>query len=70
MRPDAPAYTYTCVDRSPLVAPFCRHVVRWFVQWMPPAVPANQLTLASSACMWVMLGLVTTAADAAALAPW
>ncbi len=70
MLPEVPAYTYVCVDRSPLVGPFCRHVVRWFVWWMPPAVPANLLTLGSSACMWVMLGLATTAANATALAPW
>lgn len=70
MRRDVPSYTYRCVDRSPLVGPFCRHVVRWFVQWMPPAVPANLLTLGSSACMWVMIGLAALAAEAAALAPW
>lgn len=70
MRPDVPAYNYRCVDRSLLVDPFCRHVVRWFVQWMPRAVPANLLTLGSSACMWVMLALTATAADPAGLAPW
>jgi phosphatidylglycerophosphate synthase len=70
MVPDVPAYTYVCTDRSPLVGPFCRHFVRWFVQWMPPAVPANLLTLGSSACMWVMLGLAMMVTDAAAFAPW
>ncbi len=70
MRPEVPLYTYRCVDRSPLVGPFCRYLVRWFVQWMPPVVPANLLTLGSSGCMWVMLWLATTAADARALAPW
>lgn len=70
MRPDTPAYNYRCVDRSVLVDPFCRHVVRWFVQWMPRAVPANLLTLGSSACMWVMLMLTVTAVDPAGLAPW
>lgn len=69
MRPVVPAYAYRCVDRSPLVGPFCRQVVRWFVQWVPPAVPANLLTLGSSACMWVMLVLATTAADATVFAP-
>ncbi len=70
MRPDVPPYKYSCVDRSLLVGPFCRYFVRWFVQWVPPAVPANMLTLGSSGCMWVMLWLATTAADATALAPW
>ncbi len=70
MRPEIPVYTYSCVDRSPLVGPFCRYFVRWFVQWMPPVVPANLLTLGSSGCMWVMLWLTTTAAEATVLAPW
>ncbi len=70
MRPVPPAYTYVCVDRSLLVGPFCRHVVRWFVEWLPRAVPANLLTLGSSACMWGMLILAMTAADPVALAPW
>jgi len=70
MRPETPAYTYRCVDRSVLVGPFCRYVVRWFVQWMPRAVPANLLTLGSSACMWVMLALAAIASDPAGLAPW
>lgn len=70
MRPEVPPYTYRCVDRSPLVGPFCRYGVRWFVQWMPPTVPANLLTLGSSACMWVMLGLAVAATGAAWLAPW
>lgn len=70
MRPETPAYNYRCVDRSVLVDPFCRYVVRWFVQWMPRAVPANLLTLGSSACMWVMLALTVTATDPAGLAPW
>lgn len=70
MRPETPAYTYRCVDRSVLVGPFCRYVVRWFVQWMPRAVPANLLTLGSSASMWVMLALAAIASDPAGLAPW
>lgn len=52
-----PDYAYACVDRSVLVRPFCQHVVRWFVIWMPRGVPANYLTLGSSACMWALLGL-------------
>ncbi|MCC6414297.1 MAG: CDP-alcohol phosphatidyltransferase family protein [Opitutaceae bacterium] len=56
------------MDRSPLVGPFCRYVARWFAQWLPPAVPANLVTLFSSGCMWVMLWLAAT--QAPALAPW
>ncbi len=37
---------------------------------MPRAVPANLLTLGSSACMWVMLALAAIASDPAGLAPW
>lgn len=69
MRSDVPPYSYTCVDRSLLVRPFCRYFVHWFVVWMPPAVPANLLTLGSSACMWVMLAAALFADNAAVLAP-
>ncbi|CAM2911555.1 CDP-alcohol phosphatidyltransferase family protein [Rariglobus hedericola] len=69
MRSDVPTYSYTCVDRSLLVRPFCRYFVHWFVVWMPPAVPANLLTLGSSACMWVMLAMALAADNAAVLAP-
>lgn len=70
MGADVPVYRYVCTDRSPLVGPFCRYGVRWFVQWMPPAVPANLLTLGSSLCMWAMLALAVTTPPATALAWW
>lgn len=70
MRSDVPTYTYTCVDRSLLVRPFCRYFVRWFVIWMPAEVPANMLTLGSSACMWIMLLATVCAPEPAVLAPW
>lgn len=65
-----PPYTYKCVDRSPLVGPFCRYVVKWFAMGVPGAVPANYLTLGSSACMWVMLAAAFSADDLVVLAPW
>jgi phosphatidylglycerophosphate synthase len=67
--PKERAYVYNCVDRSPLVGPFCRLVVRWFVYWMPPGVPANLLTLTSSACVWAMLAVACLAPMGSA-APW
>jgi phosphatidylglycerophosphate synthase len=63
-------YSYTCVDLSPLVRPFCRFVVRWFVVWMPQGVPANLLTLGSSACAWAMLAVAALSADPTRAAPW
>lgn len=62
-----PPYAYACVDRSPLVQPFCRYVVRWFVAWMPLGVPANLLTLGSSACVWAMLCAATMGPPAGAI---
>jgi len=70
MMPDVPIYNYRCVDRSLLVGPFCRYFVRWFVVWVPPGIPANLLTLGSSACMWLMLFLAVTARNVSAIAPW
>ncbi len=70
MSSEIPAYRYTCVDRSVLVRPFCQYFVRWFVIWMPPAVPANMLTLGSSACMWGMLFATAFSPEPAALAAW
>lgn len=70
MHPEIPAYRYTCVDRSVLVRPFCQYFVRWFVIWMPRAVPANMLTLGSSACMWGMLFAAAFSPEPAALAGW
>ncbi|MET0261759.1 MAG: hypothetical protein ABW223_02590, partial [Rariglobus sp.] len=70
MNPEPPAYSYTCEDRSVLVRPFCRYFVRWFVIWMPRAVPANMLTLGSSACMWVMLAVTAFSTEPVALAGW
>jgi ethanolaminephosphotransferase len=67
---DVPAYTYKCVDRSVLVGPFCRYFVRWFVIWMPPAVPANMLTIGSSLCMWGMLLMGLFAPLSPVLALW
>ena len=64
-----PPYAYVCVDRSLLVQPFCRHIVSPFAKRVPAGVPANYLTLISSACMWVMLGLALWQ-PGAALAPW
>lgn len=59
--PAVPPYVYACVDRSRLVQPFCRHVVRPFADRVPAAVPANLLTLGSSACMGLMLLLALVA---------
>lgn len=59
--PVAPPYVYACDDRSRLVQPFCRHVVRPFADRVPAVVPANLLTLGSSACMGLMLLLALVA---------
>ncbi len=67
---ELPAYRYTCEDRSVLVRPFCRYFVRWFVIWMPAAVPANLLTLGSSACMWAMIFMTAFSTGPASLAGW
>ena len=66
---ERPPYAFVCVDRSLLVRPFCRYVVQPFAQWVPAGVPANYITLISSACMWLMLALVV-GRPTAALAPW
>lgn len=54
----AQPYRYECVDKSPLLAPFCRWIVHWFVIALPMSMPPNLVTLGSSACMWLMLAYV------------
>ncbi len=52
-----PPYVYRCEDRSVLLEPYKRWVVPLWRWWVPRWLPANLITLGSSACMWVVFGL-------------
>jgi phosphatidylglycerophosphate synthase len=52
-----PPYAYRCEDRSILLDFYKRTMVPLWRWWVPRWLPANMITLGSSACMWVVLGL-------------
>lgn len=57
-----PPYVYRCEDRSVLLETYKRTVVPLWRWWVPRWLPANMITLGSSACMWVACGLSLNAA--------
>ena len=58
-----PPYVYRCEDRSVLLETYKRTVVPLWRWWVPSGLPANMITLGSSACMWVVCGLSLNASS-------
>jgi phosphatidylglycerophosphate synthase len=52
-----PPYVYRCEDRSVLLGPYKRTIVPLWGWCIPRWLPANMITLGSSACMWLVFGL-------------
>lgn len=52
-----PPYVYRCEDRSILLDFYKRTMVQLWRWWVPRWLPANMITLGSSACMWTVLAL-------------
>lgn len=59
--PPLPPYVYRCEDRSILLDLYKRTVVPLWRWWVPRWLPANMITLGSSACMWAVLALAINA---------
>lgn len=58
-----PPYAYVCEDHSLLLPFYRRHLAPLWFAPVPRWLPANFITLASSACMWVVFLLSLRAAD-------
>lgn len=58
-----PPYAYRCEDRSILLETYKRTVVPLWRWWIPRWLPANMITLGSSACMWAVCGLALNASS-------
>ena len=54
----AAGYVYRAVDRSILLPYFTAYYLPLFYRWVPRRMTANQITLASSGLMWLMVCLL------------
>src|SRR4029453_7716859 len=54
----AAGYLYRAVDRSVLLPYLTAYYLPLFYRWVPRSMTANQITLASSGCMWLMVCLL------------
>jgi len=56
----AAAYVYRAVDRSVLLPYLTAYYLPLFYRWVPGFTTANQITLAASGFMWLMVGLLVS----------